>query len=129
MDFQYDGNGNVFDCCILLIRLTLNCSCCNHRAPLVPHHFTIGLPFPPWTPSFTVQQYGISNIFLTVQWQPLQYDGGAPVNYTITVSPGFSPLTASTTSSLIPRLSLLMFHPNLSESATNSMLGSLCAAT
>ena len=36
---------------------------------------------------------------LTVQWQPPQlYDGGAPVNYTITVSPGFSPVTISGTS-------------------------------
>ena len=35
---------------------------------------------------------------LTVQWQPPQYDGGAPVNYTITVSPGLSPVTTSGTS-------------------------------
>ena len=35
---------------------------------------------------------------LTVQWQPPQYDGGAPVNYTITVSPGLSPVTTSETS-------------------------------
>ena len=31
-------------------------------------------------------------------WQPPQYDGGAPVNYTITVSPGLSPVTTSGTS-------------------------------
>ena len=35
---------------------------------------------------------------LTVQWQPPQYDGGAPVNYTTTVSPGLSPVTTSGTS-------------------------------
>ena len=35
---------------------------------------------------------------LTVQWQPPQYDGGAPVNYTITISPALSPVTTSGTS-------------------------------
>ena len=60
--------------------------------------FAVGLPFPPWTPSFAVQQYGTGNTFLTIQWQPPQYDGGAPVNYTIIISPGFSPLTTSATS-------------------------------
>ena len=35
---------------------------------------------------------------LTVQWQPPQYDGGVPVNYTITVSPDLSPVTTSGTS-------------------------------
>ena len=57
-----------------------------------------GLPSPPWTPSSTVQQYGKDNVTLTVQWQPPQYDGEAPVNYTITVSPGLSPVTTSGTS-------------------------------
>ena len=57
-----------------------------------------GLPSPPQTPSSTVQQYGRDNVTLTVQWQPPQYDGGAPVNYTITVSPGLSPVTTSGTS-------------------------------
>ena len=56
------------------------------------------LPSPPGTPSFTVQQYGRDSVTLTVQWQPPQYDGGAPVNYTITVNPGFSPVTTSGTS-------------------------------
>ena len=56
------------------------------------------LPFPPQTPSYTVQQYGRDNVTLTVQWQPPQYDGGTPVNYTITVSPGLSPVTTSGTS-------------------------------
>ena len=57
-----------------------------------------GLPSPPWTPSSTVQQYGQDSVTLTVQWQPSQYDGGTPVNYTITVSPGLSPVTTSGTS-------------------------------
>ena len=35
---------------------------------------------------------------LTVQWEPPQYDGGGPVNYTITVSPGLSSVTTSGTS-------------------------------
>ena len=56
------------------------------------------LSSPPWAPSSTVQQYGRDNVTLTVQWQPPQYDGGAPVNYTITVSPGLSPVTTSGTS-------------------------------
>ena len=55
-------------------------------------------PSPPQTPSSTVQQYGQDSVTLTVQWQPPQYDGGAPVNYTITVSPGLSPVTTSGTS-------------------------------
>ena len=42
--------------------------------------------------------YGRDSIIFTIQWQPPQYDGGAPVNYTITVSPGLSPLTTSATS-------------------------------
>ena len=57
-----------------------------------------GLPSPPRAPSSTVQQYDQDNVTLTVQWQPPQYDGGAPVNYTITVSPGLSPVTTSGTS-------------------------------
>ena len=35
---------------------------------------------------------------LTLQWDPPQYDGGVPVNYTVTVSPGNTPNTTSTTS-------------------------------
>ena len=35
---------------------------------------------------------------LTVQWQPPQYDGGAPVSYSITVSPGVSTVLTSGTS-------------------------------
>ena len=57
-----------------------------------------GLPSPPQTPSHTVHQYSWDSVNLTVQWQPPQYDGGAPVNYTITVSPGLSPVTTSGTS-------------------------------
>ena len=57
-----------------------------------------GLPSSPQTVSYNVQQYGLDSVTLTVQWQPTQYDGGAPVNYTITVSPGLSPVTTSGTS-------------------------------
>ena len=57
-----------------------------------------GLPSPPWVPTYTIQQYGRDSVTLRVQWQPPQYDGGALVNYTITVSPGLSPVTTSGTS-------------------------------
>ena len=60
--------------------------------------FHTGLPSPPRTPSYAVQQYDRDSVTLTVQWQPPQYDGGAPINYTITVSPGLSPVTTSGTS-------------------------------
>ena len=60
--------------------------------------FNAGLPSPPRTPSSTVQRYGRDSLTLTVQWQTPQYDGGAPFNYTITVSPGLSPVTTSGTS-------------------------------
>ena len=59
---------------------------------------SLGLPSPPPTPSYTVQQYGRDSVTLTVQWQAPRYDGGAPVNYTITVSPSLSPVTTSGTS-------------------------------
>ena len=56
------------------------------------------LPSPPRTPSSTVQQYGQDSVTFTVQWQSPLDNGGAPVNYTITVSPGLSPVTTSGTS-------------------------------
>ena len=56
------------------------------------------VPSPPLTPSSTVQHYSQDSVTLTVQWQPPQDDGGASVNYTITVSPGLSPVTTSGTS-------------------------------
>ena len=65
-----------------------------HKAIFIP----TDLPSPPRTPSSTVQQYGRDSVTLTVQWQPPQYDGGAPVNYTITVSPGLGSVTTSGTS-------------------------------
>ena len=45
-----------------------------------------------------MQHYGRDSVTLTVQWQPPQYDGGAPVNYTIIVSPGVSTILTSGTS-------------------------------
>ena len=62
------------------------------------HSSPTGLSSLPGTPSSTVQRYGRDSVTLTVQWQPPQYDGGGQVNYTITVSPGFSPVTTSGTS-------------------------------
>ena len=70
--------------------------------PLFP--FT-GLPSPPRAPSYTVGQYGRDNVMLTVQWQSTQDDGGAPVNYTITVSPGSTQVTTPSTSALLPAVS------------------------
>ena len=62
---------------------------------------TTGLSSPPRALSSTVLHYGKDSVTFTIQWQPPQYDGGAPVNYTITVSPGFSPLTTSATSASV----------------------------
>ena len=83
-----------------------------------------GLPFPPRTPSSIVQQYGRDNMILTVQWQPPQYDGGAPVNYTVTVSPSLSSSTTSATSFpvILPynvtyTVSIVAFNCNGSSSA------------
>ena len=82
------------------------------------------LPSPPRTLSSTVQQYGRDNVTLTVQWQPPQYDGGASVNYTITVSSGLSPVTTSGTSvtvtvsyNVIHTVSILATNCNGSSSA------------
>ena len=60
--------------------------------------FATGPPSSPQTPFSTVQQYSRDSVTLTVQWQPPQYDGGAPVNYTITVSPGVSTVLTCGTS-------------------------------
>jgi len=59
-----------------------------------------GPPSPPRTPSF-VQQYGRDSVMLTVQWQSPQDGGGAPVNYTITVSPGLVTFTTTATSAMV----------------------------
>ena len=67
---------------------------------------------------------------LTVQWQLSQYDGGAPVNYTITVSPGLSPVTTSETSVLVTvpynvahTVSIVATNCNGSSSATMTNIG------
>jgi len=63
--------------------------------------FSTVISSPPRTPSYIIEQYGQYRVILTVQWQPPQYDGGAPVNYTITVSPGLSPVTTVSPSALL----------------------------
>ena len=78
----------------------------------------LGLPSPPRTPSFTVQQYGRDSVTLTVQWQPSQYDGGAPVNYTITVSPSVGTFTTSGTSVRVAGVPYNVIH-TVSIVATN----------
>jgi len=44
-----------------------------------------------------------------LQWQPPQYDGGAAVNYTITVTPNAISLTTSGTSTVVT-LSYSLLH-------------------
>ena len=83
--------------CIILKQLIVNIVGSDHYV-CVDIPLSTALPSPPRTPSYTVQQYGRDSVTLTVQWQPPQYDGGAPLNYTITVSPGFNPVTTSGTS-------------------------------
>ena len=91
---------------------------------------TTGLPSPPRTPSSTVVHYGRDSIIFTIQWQLPQYDGGAPVNYTITVSPGLSPLTTSATSvpvilpyNVTHTVSIVAINCNGSSSATMQTIG------
>ena len=43
-------------------------------------------------------QYGRDSVTVILQWKPPQYDGRAPVNYTITVSPGVTTVLTSGTS-------------------------------
>ena len=88
-----------------------------------------GFPSSPQPPSHTVQQYGRDSVILTVQWQPPQFDGGAPVNYTITVSPGLSPVTTSGTSvpvtvpyNVIHTVSIVATNCNGSSSATMEII-------
>jgi len=45
-----------------------------------------------------VLQYGRDSVTVILQWKPPQYDGRAPVNYTITVSPGVTTVLTSGTS-------------------------------
>jgi len=89
---------------------------------LVP--FT-GLPSLPRTPSHTVDQYRRDSVMLTLQWQSPQDGGGAPVNYTITVSPGSTEVTTLSTSAslsavpynVINTLSIVATNCNGSSSA------------
>ena len=78
----------------------------------------LGLPSPPQTPSSIVQQYGRNSVTLTVQWQSPQYDGGAPVTYTITISPDVGTFTTSGTSVRVAGVSYNMIY-TVSIVATN----------
>jgi len=62
-----------------------------------PFSFPTGIPSSPLfqTPPYIVQQYGRDNVVLVLQWQSLQYNNAAPVNYTITVTPNVMPITTS----------------------------------
>ena len=112
----------------------LRCTIMSEICAVIPYHSA--LPSPPRTPSSMVQCYGQHNVTLTVQWQPPQYDGGAPVNYTITVSPGFSSVTTSGTSvpvtvpyNVIHTVSIVATNCNGSSSATIVIIpaiGELC---
>ena len=83
-------------------------------------HFT-GHPSPPRTPSYTVQQYSRDSMMLSVQWQSPQDDGGAPVSYTLTVSPGSTQVTTTATSARDASLSAVPYNVNNTVSivATN----------
>ena len=98
-------------CCMLLKQLVYVCMVthmtCNCTFSFIWCMFILkslfflllaGPPSPPQTPSSTVQQYGRDSVTLMVQWEPPQYNGGAPVNYTITVGPGVGTFTTSGTS-------------------------------
>ena len=112
----------------------LRCTFMSKICVVIPHHSA--LPSPLRTPSSTVQQYRQDNVTLTVQWQPPQYDGGSPVNYTITVSPGVSTFTTSGTSvpvtvpyNVIHTVSIVVTNCNGSSSAamvTIPPIGELC---
>ena len=86
---------------------------------------SIAIPSPPRIFSYTVEKYGHDMLILTVQWQLTQNDGGAPVNYTITVSPGVGTFTTSRTSvpvtvpyNVIHTVSIVATNCNGSSSAT-----------
>ena len=78
----------------------------------------LGLPSPPRTPTSTVQQYGRDSVTLTVQWEPPQYDGGAPVTYTIAISPSVGTFTTSGTRIMIAGVPYNVIH-TVSIVATN----------
>ena len=101
---------------ILIYEKVLRYTIMSEICVVIPPH--TGLPSPPRTPSSIVQQYGQDSVTLTVQWQPPQYDGGAPVNYTITFSPGVGTFTTSGTSIMVAAVSYNVIH-SVSIVATN----------
>jgi len=58
-------------------------------------------PDPPQNVNTTDQQNGRENVILTVQWQPPEDDGRAPVSYIITVSPGSIEVNTNETSAVV----------------------------
>ena len=86
----------------------------------------IGFPSPPQNLSYKILQSGDDSVNLTVQWEPPQYDGGVQVNYTLTVSPGLSPLTINSTSFTV---TLPDVPSNITVLATNCIGSSSVAVT
>ena len=96
------------------------CCCCVqcNFLVLIPLFSFTGLPSPPHTPSYTVQQYNQDNVMLRVQWQSPQDGGRAPVNYTITVSPGSTQVTTTATNTSLSAIPYNVNH-TISIVATN----------
>ena len=107
---QYGNNND--------LNVTANFWCCVFTMFFFPLPSPPAVPSPPQNLSYSVQQYGRDNVTLTVQWQFPQSDGGAPVNYTITVSPGVSTFTTNGTS--VPVTVRYNVNHNVSIVATNS---------
>ena len=80
-----------------------------------------GLPSPPHTLSYTVQQYGQDSVKLTVQWQSPQDSGGAPVSYTFTASPGATQVTTTATNTSLSGIPYNVMN-SISIVATNCNL-------
>ena len=115
--------------CMYSQQPSINCTSEYHLCLGNLFFLPLGFPSPPQAPSYTVQQYGQDIVTLTVQWQLPQYDGGGPVNYTITVSPGLSPVTISGTSvpvtvpyNVLHTVSIVATNCNGSSSATMEIL-------
>jgi len=85
---------DLFCLAVYAMQASQTCMLSNIQGSAVP--FT-GLPSPPHTLSYAVQQYGQNSVMLRVQWQTPQDSGGAPVSYTVTISPGATQVTTTAT--------------------------------